>query len=43
MNSSGCGTFELMSYLVYYPLIWRLERERGFVLLHAHAHRPIPP
>src|SRR2546426_3557276 len=29
--------FSLMSYLVYYPLMWRLERARGFVPLHASA------
>ena len=29
--------FSLMSYLVYYPLMWRLERVRGLVPLHASA------
>ena len=29
--------FSLMSYLVYYPLIWFLERTRGWVALHASA------
>jgi hypothetical protein len=29
--------FSLMSYLVYYPLLWRLERTRGLVVLHASA------
>jgi len=29
--------FSLMSYLVYYPLFWHLERTRGFTLVHAAA------
>ena len=29
--------FSLMSYMVYYPLMWYLERERGMVPLHASA------
>jgi hypothetical protein len=29
--------FSLMSYLVYYPLIWHLERFRGWTTLHASA------
>jgi len=29
--------FSLMSYLVYYPLLWQLERTRGWVALHASA------
>ena len=29
--------FSLMSYLVYYPLMWYLENQRGFVPLHASA------
>lgn len=29
--------FSLMSYLVYYPLIWYLERFRGWTILHASA------
>ncbi len=29
--------FSLMSYLVYYPLTWYLERYRGWTLLHASA------
>ncbi len=29
--------FSLMSYLVYYPLLWHLERTRGWVALHASA------
>ena len=29
--------FSLMSYLVYYPLIWHLERFRGWTVLHASA------
>ncbi len=29
--------FSLMSYLVYYPLIWHLERFRGWTILHASA------
>ncbi|MDZ7266760.1 MAG: hypothetical protein ONB48_06755 [candidate division KSB1 bacterium] len=29
--------FSLMSYLVYYPLFWHLERTRGWVALHASA------
>lgn len=29
--------FSLMSYLVYYPLIWHLETFRGWAILHASA------
>ncbi|MGH7494122.1 MAG: hypothetical protein ACREOO_17235 [bacterium] len=29
--------FSLMSYLVYYPLIWYLENSRGWTVLHASA------
>ncbi len=29
--------FSLMSYLVYYPLIWYLENFRGWTVLHASA------
>ncbi len=29
--------FSLMSYLVYYPLIWQLETFRGWTILHASA------
>lgn len=29
--------FSLMSYLVYYPLMWHLESLRGFTILHASA------
>ena len=29
--------FSLMSYLVYYPLIWHLETYRGWTILHASA------
>jgi len=29
--------FSLMSYLVYYPLIWHLENFRGWTILHASA------
>jgi hypothetical protein len=29
--------FSLMSYLVYYPLIWHLETFRGWTILHASA------
>jgi hypothetical protein len=29
--------FSLMSYLVYYPLIWYLENYRGWTVLHASA------
>ncbi|MDZ7291735.1 MAG: hypothetical protein ONB44_09825 [candidate division KSB1 bacterium] len=29
--------FSLMSYLVYYPLIWYLETFRGWTILHASA------
>ena len=29
--------FSLMSYLVYYPMMWRLERASGLVALHASA------
>src|SRR6266508_3667717 len=29
--------FSLMRYLVYHPLIWYLERSRGWTLLHASA------
>lgn len=29
--------FSLMSYLVYYPLIWHLETFRGWTVLHASA------
>jgi hypothetical protein len=29
--------FSLMSYLVYYPLIWYLENYRGWTILHASA------
>ena len=27
--------FSLMSYLVYYPVFWHLERTRGYALVHA--------
>lgn len=29
--------FSLMSWLVYYPVFWHLERTRGFTLVHAAA------
>jgi hypothetical protein len=29
--------FSLMSYIVYYPLMWYLERTRGWVTMHASA------
>jgi hypothetical protein len=29
--------FSLMSYLVYYPVIWHLENFRGWTILHASA------
>ena len=29
--------FSLMSYLIYYPLIWYLENFRGWTILHASA------
>lgn len=29
--------FSLMSYLVYHPIIWYLERTRGWTVLHASA------
>ncbi len=29
--------FSLMSYLVYYPIIWYLEQARGWMVLHASA------
>lgn len=31
--------FSLMSYLVYYPLLWYLENFRGWTVLHASALR----
>jgi hypothetical protein len=29
--------FDLMRYLVYFPIAWHLERTRGWVLIHASA------
>lgn len=34
--------FSLMSYLVYYPLIWYLENFRGWTILHASALSSTP-
>lgn len=29
--------FDLLRYLVHFPIVWRLERERGWTLVHASA------